>query len=111
MMPDSAPSFLRLAFHDAATKRGDGQGPNGSIRTSHGSSTVWDSDVTRRGEITVGRGHAPSESVEQLCATGLLQLQPLFEFEGGSFLPSGPGILFAGLEVDPQGFWGAVISG
>ncbi|CAK9080002.1 unnamed protein product [Durusdinium trenchii] len=32
MMPDSAPSFLRLAFHDAATKRGDGQGPNGSIR-------------------------------------------------------------------------------
>lgn len=30
--PDSAPSFLRLAFHDAATKRSDGQGPNGSIR-------------------------------------------------------------------------------
>ena len=30
--PESAPSFLRLAFHDAATKRSDAQGPNGSIR-------------------------------------------------------------------------------
>ena len=30
--PEAAPAFLRLAFHDAATRRGDGQGPNGSIR-------------------------------------------------------------------------------